>query len=185
VPPADPNAPPAEAKPEGDKPKEGDKPAEKAAVKPEDYKVTLPEGVNDKDPLYTGFLSVAAEEGVSPEVVQKVIDKVGPQLREMQQAPQKLWQDTQETWQRQIKSDPDIGGPKLEANLGLVAKFLDTYGGPEARQALDFTGAGNNPAIAKMLINAGRALAEGSPVRGQPGGSKKSAAELFYPNQAG
>lgn len=176
-----------EAKPEaGEKKPEETK--EKPAFKAEDYKFKLPEGVDAESPLISAFASVAAEEGISPEAAQKVADKVAPLIAEAERKPYEAWKNLQETWQAEVQNDPDIGGAKLESTVAGIAKVIDRFGGPDGgtsvRLALETTGAGNNPALIRLLANISKAVNESAPVKASGPPAAKSAAEIFYPNQA-
>lgn len=93
----------------------------------------------------------------------------------------KQWSDLQETWQGEIRADPELGGPKLEANNQLVGTVLDTYGTPELRELLDQTGAGNSIHMYRFLTKIAPLLTEGRPVSGSPSGDSGSLADKLYP----
>lgn len=150
--------------------------------------IKMPEGVNKDQPAVQDFLKVAAEDGMPLEKAQRLVDSVAPKLQAAVDAPYKAWADVNAQWVTELKTDMEIGGDKLKENLGLAAKAIDTYSGAAAtpegkavRDALEFTGAGNNPAIVRMLVKVGKALAEGGPL----GGNNKPSADLaamMYPN---
>jgi hypothetical protein len=88
-------------------------------------------------------------------------------------------------WQNEIKADKEIGGDKLPATLQTVSKALDQYGTPGVRQALDYTGAGNNPEIVRTIYAMAKALGEGGHVNGNPPNGRQGpidAASAIYPN---
>lgn len=150
---------------------------------------TLPEGVKFDEKLLTDFKALATEAKLPQEQAQKLIDLHAGTMKEAAEAPYRQWADTQKQWQKQVMSDPEIGGEKLEAAKATIAKALDTIGGAEAqkiREAFNFTGAGNNPEIFRMMYRLSQAVTEGSIVQGNaPGGKGKSAAETIYPTQKG
>jgi hypothetical protein len=115
-----------------------------------------------------------AELGVPKEGGQKLIDlytKVAQKQAEMFAAAQQTqFQQTQEQWRKEIDSLPEFQGDARERNLGFLGRLMDEFGSPEARAYFDTTGAGNNPAIVKMILGMGQALLEGEPVaQGSPG----------------
>ncbi len=178
----------SEAKPEGEDGKKPEKAEEKPAFKVEDYKLKLPEGIDADSPLISAFVEGAAAEGISPEQAQKLAERVAPLIAQAGLKPYEAWKNLQEQWQAEVQNDPDIGGAKLESTVAGIAKVIDRFGGPDggvaARLALETTGAGNNPALIRFLANISKAVNESTPVKaGNPPG-KKSAAEIFYPNQA-
>jgi hypothetical protein len=173
-------------KKEGEAAKEGEpkKADEPAALKAEDYKLTLPEGVTADDPVITGFIEAAAEAKVAPEAAQLLLDKVRPQIEAQMRAPYDAWNATQTQWIGEVRADPEIGGAKLDGTVARVAKLMDSYGDPGLRQALDMTGAGNHPGLIRFLNKVAVAMKvdEGKPVMGQPSQPKLSAAQKMFPN---
>jgi hypothetical protein len=156
-------------------------------IKPEDYKLELPDGIAADDPLLTAFLEGAAKGGMDNDSVQAVVKTLGPKLAEQMQAPMKAWIDLNEKWVAEVKADPVIGGDKLTSTQETVWQAMSLVSTPEetlaARQALGLTGAGNNPAIIKLLFNMAKRLVEPGPVKGNaPTEPPKSPAALLYPN---
>lgn len=153
--------------------------------------VKLPEGVTRDMPAVKDFLQQAAQDGMSADQAQKYVDNVAPKLKEAMDAPYKAWADMQTGWLKELKEDSEIGGADLPKNLGLAAKALDTFAGdaksPEGlavRQALEFTGAGNAPAIVRMMVRIGKQLAEGTPLGGKTAPTGDLAAAM-YPSMKG
>lgn len=113
---------------------------------------------------------------------------------EAQQAPFKLWQDMNDGWVKEVTADPeykgDIGNVKAT-----ISKFVDSIEdralADSLREAMDLTGAGNNPAFVKFMFRMGQRLTEGKHVAasgpsafGQraPGtGERPTAAHSLYP----
>lgn len=173
-------ADPAAEKP--GEPKKEEKPAaEPAKLKAEDYKFKLPETVKADDPVIKEFAATAADLGLPADKAQAVIDKMLPTWQKNLQAPYQLWQEQQVAWQNELKTDPEIGGDKLEPTVGRVAAMLDSTG-VEWRDAFIATGAGNNPAMIRMLAKLeARLNPRATPVNGPPAApAGKSAAEKLY-----
>jgi len=87
-------------------------------------------------------------------------------------------------WDQQVeavKSDPEIGGAKLEPALAKISSVLNEYGSPELREVLNVTRVGDSPAVVKFLAKIADVLSEGAPVRGTPA-PVKSLEETFYPS---
>jgi hypothetical protein len=146
---------------------------------PEEYAdFALPEGITMDEAQIAEFRSFAKEHDLTQEQAQKVLEFGAAKVRERAEAPYKLWSETQRKWQAEVKADPEIGGAKFEQSIkdaGLV--FVPGEGNPfvgsaeEAktlREALDATGAGNNPAVVKLFVKMGRLLAEPAPFSGKP-----------------
>lgn len=146
----------------------------------------LPENLSKEDPILKAALEGATEAKLGKDALQPLIDKVAPQLKELQEAPLREWAAKQKEWVNQIKTDPEIGGAALDKTvLPGIAKLLDASGvGKEAREALDFTGAGNHPAVVKLLHYAAKRLGEGTPVRGNPAPTARDPASLLYPTHS-
>jgi hypothetical protein len=156
-------------------------PASAGDLDPKAFK--LPEGVQADEAVLGEFAGVAKELGINQEGAQRLVDLYAKQAKAEAVKPYEQWHAMQKQWQDEIKADPSIGGDKLEPALQKVAKVLDTYGDPEVRKALSFTGAGNNPAIIRTLVKMAEALSEGGPIVGAPPtGKPKTAAEAMYPH---
>jgi hypothetical protein len=186
TPPAEDAAPPAsEAEPAGAP--EGDPPSpevEAPPAEPPDYSsLTLPEGLTVEDPILGAFLDAAKEKGQDPALVQSIVDSVAPKMMEALQAPYREWQNTQREWTAAIHSDPEIGGQNVAKVQAVVARMLDNpvFCDPDLRQVMDYTGAGNNPAVVRSLYRIASALTEGHPTAvGRPAPQPRSAAEVLY-----
>lgn len=200
-----PSPPPAGTKPnENEKPaadpsllnqkdpsKEGEKPAAGAPEKYEAFK--LPEGVQLAEASVTEATAVFKELGLSQEGAQKLVDFHTKVIKDAAEAPVKLWRDTQQEWQTELKNHPELGG-KLNEVKTTVTKAIDAVAGPELgqkfRQVMDYTGAGNNPVFAEVMYKMAALLTEGGHVAGgkpsplgqtQPGSAPPSAAHALYP----
>ena len=166
-------------------PKEGDAPKTEAPKAEPLTKeaLTIPEGFQADEASVGKFLEIANELGLSKEGASKLVGLQAEFAKQASEAGSKLWEETQTQWQDQVRADPEIGGTKLQENLGVIAKLLDSHGSPEVRQAFDITGAGNHPAVIKFLIKVGKELGEGNPVSGRPGTAPSDPASILYPNQ--
>jgi hypothetical protein len=87
-----------------------------------------------------------------------------------------------ETWVEQVKADKDIGGDKLDENLGIARKALDHFGTPELKDVLNASGLGNHPAVIKAFVKAGKAISEDTFVTGAAKGSDTDPAKKLFPN---
>src|SRR6266550_6160401 len=86
---------------------------------------------------------------------QQLVDFYVAKTREANEAPFKLWADTQEKWINEVKADSQIGS-KLQQVKATISKAIDGLGDPklasEFREAMDYTGAGNNPAFIRAFF---------------------------------
>lgn len=155
--------------------KTGDEGADKTA--PEKYEFKAPEGQEFDTEVIGAFSEVAKELGLSQEAAQKVVDKMAMKLAERQQgtieAVRNEWADT-------ARNDKEFGGEKLNENLAVAKKALDSFGTPELRALLNESGLGNNPEVIRFMFRAGKAISEDKYVGASQGaGSVKAAPKDF------
>ena len=150
----------------------------------------FPDGLKGDDATLGRFKDLAFANKLTQDEAQKFVDLYAESVIEAAGEPYKLWEETQGKWQEAVKQDSEIGGKNYDAMKATCAKLIDSIGGKEAkaiREALIFTGAGNNPDIIRLVYRAAKALTEGRHVAGGPagggGGGPKSAAERLYPEQ--
>jgi uncharacterized phage infection (PIP) family protein YhgE len=157
----------------------GDKAPEGA---PEKYEFVIPEGSTlDADGM-EAFTEVAKELNLSQEAAQKMIDKMAPAMAARQA---EVFEAAKIEWAEGSRADKEFGGDKLNENLAVAKKALDTFGTPELRTLLNESGLGNHPEVIRMMYRAGKAISEDrfvAPSAGGPTGSKDFAKSL-YPNQ--
>jgi hypothetical protein len=148
------------------KSKEGQPPALKA----EDIKITVPQGIEIDEPQMNAFKALIADAKLTPiERAQKLIDMHVAALKSTAEAPLNLWNETQAKWQGEVKADPEIGGQNFDRMRSTIAKAITEVGGKEAEaifEALRYTGAANNPAIVRAFFRMSARLVEGGPVVG-------------------
>jgi hypothetical protein len=89
-----------------------------------------------------------------------------------------------QAWSEAARVDAEIGGDKLQENLGLAKTTLDRFGTPELRTLLTESSLGNNPEVIRLLAKVGRAISDDSRmVSGKPAPAEpKSQAQRIYPN---
>lgn len=174
-------------------------------IDPASYEVTLPEGIDRDDPLVEAFLAGAAKGGMEQDSVQAVLDSLAPKLAERLAEPANMWRDLNEQWRGEIKRMPDIGGANEAKTIATVRNAMNTLctgyklaDGTEvsAQQeqaalvdALNMTGAGNNPALVRFLYRAAARLVEPGvsdpgPVSGGAVPNTGNLAARMYPSSA-
>ena len=142
----------------------------------------LPEGaVIDGESVKTAS-TLFADSGLSQEQAQKFIDLAVSREQAAAQKGVQAFVDLQTKWVSEIKADPDIGGDKFQASIASAARAIDRLAIPGLREALDLTGAGNNPAIVKAFARIGQMISEDRfrPGNGAPLAAAKSPAEVIY-----
>lgn len=161
-----------------------------APEKYEDFKV--PDG-------YTLDAEVAKEAGtkfkelnLSQGQAQSLIDFYVAKTQEAFQQPYKAYEDMRKGWVEEVKAHPEIGG-KLDQVKTTVARAIDGLGdaklASDFRQAMDTTGAGDNPAFIRVFYKLAQMVTEGkatdggkpSPLGQREPGLKPSAAQAMYP----
>lgn len=127
------------------------------------------------------------ELGLPQAGAQRLVDLYAKISQSAADAPLQLLQDQQTKWRDEIKADPEIGG-KLDQVRATVSKAIDGLGDAKLaqafREAMDFTGAGNNPAFIRAFYKLAQKVTEGSHVSGNPPNAAKkpqSAAQAMYP----
>lgn len=161
---------------------------------PEKYEFKLPEGVEADEKLQTAATEVFKKHGLSQEAANDLSQFYFEKFKEAQDAPVELWKQTQKDWVKEIKADPEIGA-KLDLVKSTVAKAVDSLVGEKLgdqfRAAMDYTGAGNNPAFIRTMFKLAQQVTEGGHVGGKgpsegsqkkPGEGAPSPARAIYPN---
>lgn len=161
-------APTPDPKPEGEAPKPSvvNEP-EVEAFDPE--KLTLPEGF-EKDERFGQFSEWAKEAGINQPQAEKLMGLYTDAVKQIGEQSTKAWNETNEAWVNEVKADKELGGSNLANVKQTISKMLDNpeLADPKFREALDFTGAGNNPAVIRTLYRLAQKLTEGASVQGSP-----------------
>ena len=171
-------------------PAAGDKP-----VVPESYSdFSIPEGHTLDAATIESATPIFRELGLSQGQAQKLVDFYSAKIGEINTQNEGFMEQMRTEWRSQLQADKDIGG-KLDAVKVDIGRALDRI--PEAtrtayKEAMDLTGAGDNPAIIKAMYSLAQLVNEGTAVRGDnpsPHGqsrtgveSKPSPAAAMYPN---
>jgi hypothetical protein len=133
---------------------------EEASAQPVYGEFKLPEGVTvDADSLKPAT-ELFAETGLSQDQAQKFIDLAMARETAAAHKSVQAFVDLQNQWVSEIKADPDIGGDRLKSSLASANRAIDRLNVPGLREALNFTGAGNHPAVVKAFVRLGQMIAE-------------------------
>jgi hypothetical protein len=155
---------------------------EDASARPSYGEFKLPEGVTaDADSLKPAT-ELFAETGLNQDQAQKFIDLAMARETAAAHKSVQAFVDLQNQWVSEIKADPDIGGDRLKASLSSANRAIDRLDVPGLREALNFTGAGNHPAIVKAFVRLGQMIAEDRFRPGHPARPRvpRSPAEVIY-----
>ncbi|MGO9020058.1 MAG: hypothetical protein ACLQVJ_17110 [Syntrophobacteraceae bacterium] len=173
------------------KPIEEKKPEAKA---PEEYaEFTMPEGTSLDEASATEFKGLAKELDLTQEQAQKLLSFGGDKIKALTEAPYKAWSEMQTKWQAEVKADAEIGGTKFQDSVKAAAlvfqpgesnPFVTNDADAQAlRDALNMTGAGNNPALVKLFVRMGNLLKEPGSLTGGPvNKTRQSLADKMYPD---
>jgi hypothetical protein len=186
--PTDTTPPPAEQKKETlltEDDKKDDKAPTGAPEKYEAYK--LPENFTMDEAQMTEVNTMFKDLNLSQNQAQQLIDYYAKQSQSAAQAQMDLYNNQRKEWQDAVKADPEIG-TKLPQVKTDINRLLDSMGDPklanEFKQAMDLTGAGDNPSFIKAFWKIAQKYSEGKPVSGTPAKptARPSAAQSLYPN---
>ena len=179
TPPADDPAPkPVEAKPE--------------PVAYTDFSV--PEGHTLDAATLESATPIFRELGLSQEQAQKLVDFYSTKIGEINTENLGYMEQMRTQWRADLQADKELGG-KLDAVKVDIGRALDRLT-PDTREAfkeaMNFTGSGDHPAVIKAMYEFSKLIGEGTHVTGanpsEHGQSKTgvtarpSAAQAMYPN---
>jgi hypothetical protein len=146
---------------------------------PEAYDLQMPEGIELDKAAADEFTAIAKELKLDQTAAQKFADIGAKMAQRQHEAHAKLV----ETWTEQVKTDKDIGGDKLDENLGVARKAIDAFGSPELKELFNSTGLGNHPAVVKFAHKVGKAISEDGFVTGKaPSSVSNDPAKKLFPN---
>jgi hypothetical protein len=160
---------------------------------PEKYAAfTAPEGYEFNDTQMSKANDIFKKLNLSQAGGQELMNLFADEIKSVIEAPQKTWEDLRSKWIDEVRADPEIGG-KLDQVKATVARAIDGLGDPKLandfRQAMDFTGAGNNPAFIRAFYKLAQKVTEGGVVTGgtpvdvrAPNAPPATAAHRLYPN---
>lgn len=150
----------AEAKPEGEVETEPTAEPEPLAYEPP----TLPEGVELDAERMAAFDAAIGKVQVPPETRQQLVDMF---LEERQaweeharQEQHRLFADTRRQWRDQVLGDEELGGAAHQTAIASCLRMIDQFVPEKDRAAFDqmlnITGAGDHPAMLKLLHSIAR-----------------------------
>jgi len=153
-----------------------------------DYQINVPEGYEIPSETMKEIDTIFRRNHISNDGAQELVDFYDRQTKEAMEAPYELWADTQQKWVDEMKSDRELGGANLNRTLSVVSRFINAMpNAKEFKEALNYTGAGNHPAIIRGLYAMGKARVENQThVRGDTsvntGRPKGPGARSLYPD---
>lgn len=182
-------------KEEPKKPESEAKPAETVEESPKYEAFKLPEGVQPDEKRLGEFAEVAAKHKLSQDDAQALLDMHTNTLKQFQDAvfaeQHRVFAETRRGWVQQILADPILGGAGHETAKMAAARMRDLLV-PEAHRAefaafMRDTGAGDHPALFRLLHNAARLFDEPAappvparPVPDRGGNGKQPRGTMLY-----
>jgi hypothetical protein len=170
---------------------------------PESYQTwKVPDGYELDKGVIEEASPIFKELNLTQEQSQKLVDLYAKHsiksAEDLHKGTQEFWEKTRADWRSELKRD-DTVGKLLDANgnfgpqsklVQTVNQALDGLQDPKLvsgfKDAMEFTGAGDNPHFVKVLyalakqVTEGREYVRGEPAR--PNGGPRSAAAAMYPN---
>lgn len=181
---SEPAAEPTEGKPEGAKEGEGKEGEEGEGTAPEAYEWKAPEGFEGEldQAAIEQFEPIAKELGLTQEQADKMVGLHAESLQRAQQQARDNWAQQMQTWQDDLRSDPEFGGAKFDENVGSAMKAVEKFGSPGLKEALESTGMGNHPELVRTFAAIGQAISEDKIVMGNQSQGERSMADRMYSN---
>lgn len=157
-----------------------------------------PEGITLDEQTVKPFNDLLAAAKVDQQVGQQLVDMHFAQLQTVREAiaeqQRQTWATLRSGWVDQVKSDPEMGGARFETALHACGSVIEEYasGHPkgsaehkaavaELREVFAMTGAGDHPAVVRLLHNVGKARAAPRPVPAhQPAPAPQTRASRRY-----
>lgn len=175
--------------------KTGEQPAatktpETAGEQPKPYELKLPENAAIDATIATELAAVAHKAGISQEHAQAIAEfmngKAGAFLEQVKAQQVEAHQNQVKTWDEALKTDKEIGGEKIQANLDLGRRALEKFATPEAITFLRESGLNSHPELARIFVRIGKAMGEDTIATGNGGGGKSDEQILAerYPKMA-
>lgn len=169
----------AEADAQGEVTKEQSEEAKPEGA-PDQYEFELGDVQVDPNSL-DAFKEVAKELDLSQDKAQAMLLKMAPAMQARQA---ELIANAQKDWAESSKADKEFGGEKLNENLSIAKKAMDSFGTPELTKLLNESGLGNHPEVIRVFYRAGKAISEDGFVSGSAPTGPQDPAKRLFPNQA-
>ncbi len=166
--------PRAEARPEA---KRAPDPAVPETTLPENYALTVPDGMRLEPGQMQAFERQARELGLTGAQAQKLLETAhGNRTEAARRHAEQV-----ERWAEECRNDPEIGGTRFDENVGLANAALKRFD-PDGRitKILNETGYGNHPDVVRLFFGIGRGIAEDAAPSGSGGAQ---APELSLPDR--
>lgn len=167
------DAGPDDAKPDSDKPEGA----------PEKYEFQLPEGVVLDERALQAFEPAFRDLNLTNEQAQKLAERFLELRTSEAEATEQAYQQQAETWGKQTREDPEIGGAEFDKNVVTAQRAIAAFASDDFKALLNTTGLGNHPELVKFCVRIGKAMGEdGVAGVGSPAGQGLTRAQKLYPS---
>jgi hypothetical protein len=122
--------------------------------------VTLPDGVQVNEGLFSEFKGLAKEIGLDSAKAQKLFDLQVKATQAFEQEADTAWKQTQTEWADSAKNDSEFGGTKFDASIAAAKQAIGKFGTPAFKEFLRDFGVGNHPELIRFIVRVGKALGE-------------------------
>jgi hypothetical protein len=143
----------------GDK-EDGDASAPVEAKPVEDIKITVPEGVAVDAALLGSFEAFARAKGLSNEIANGVAGLYAEHIAQQNKLMDGAIERQSDSWRKELESDPQFGGAKLDESKQALARFQRKYGSDEFRADTKRIGIDNLPSFVRLARKIGMDLGE-------------------------
>jgi len=170
----------AKAEPSKEEPKVEPK-AETTPLTIEDFKEI--EGFDAADPTLKSYVDLMNDPALTAKDRSiKLIELQKQVMKDLSDKSTQAFVKLNQEWEEQVRSDPEFANGKLEPALGGIAKLVTRFGDEKTKEAFDYTGAGNHPAIVKFLHKVSQVLNEPGPdpVKIQPSTPARTRAQILF-----
>lgn len=158
------------------------KAAASATVVPEKYDLKLPEGSQLDKTAIDRISTYAKEKGLSQDAAQELLNRENGAVEAHVAAQSKRLEEKRDEWAKAWEADKEIGGAAFKENVELAKRVVERFGDTELRTALDQSGLGNHPALARLLVKIGKSMGDDKLVVGKTASGEKSLASMLYPD---
>jgi UDP-N-acetylmuramate-alanine ligase len=150
---------------------------------PEKYELKLPEKAVISDKEFVAVSALAKELGITTnEAAQKLLNFRNDAAAADRAAILASHEAQTVKWMDDVKAEH---GKEFEATVEAARRFVAKFGDDKIKSIFNDHGFGNQPDLVRMLAKAGKTMAEGRILSGDPAGEKpkgpKSLADALYP----
>ena len=153
---------------------------------PEKYNLKAPEGSLLDAAAVEKIATYSKERGFTQEQAEAQLKRESEVHTSYMEGQKEALEKAAEGWIEEAKNDPEIGGDNFAKNSEIGKRFVDHFGSPKLKDALNESGLGNHPEFIRMILGASKELGieDDKWVPGKPATTpeRKSTADVLYPS---